>query len=487
MKQLLHISVRKNFKILRSFILVFFFNISLLFCQRSLHKVNIEKEIIKLLNSLQNVPTVNKDLESLILKYPEEATLILLNIFIKIREGWPDKMMDEFYKDKTICRLLAKIGEPAVDKLLEELKLSKNKWVKMGILDILGEIKSIKGYNTIVDIALKENDYGIQVSAIEALGKISREKSLNVFKEILIKGGAVEFAGSELLRVGISKSIPLLIDVMKDIKACEVGRRWATNLLIRIGEPSVVPLIDILNSEDSYTKWLAIFALREIGDTRAIEPIEKMLNDRDISVKKLTIDTLAKIGNHNLLPKLKLIAKEDPLGEIRLKAAVASRKLRINVISKKFIKYGKEIFGLSLGIKLCKRTYYVHNDEDYMMIKIFIKNLSNRTVSIPVSSLFFISYVKDKSGTTEKIYNYEQIDTYVIRNLNKKEELIKEKIKNSSVILNAGEIFSTTISIPLYFYVNKYNYLPRGRYRFFIQYMINEFSINSNYERFKIK
>lgn len=66
--------------------------------------------------------------------------------------------------------------------------------------------------------------------------------------------------------------------------------------LIAYGEPAVEPLIEhLLPSEKPWSRWAALWSLREIGDPRAREPIWKMLQD-SLKVDQIALDALNALG-----------------------------------------------------------------------------------------------------------------------------------------------------------------------------------------------
>ena len=77
----------------------------------------------------------------------------------------------------------------------------------------------------------------------------------------------------------------------KDLKIVSA----ATGALVKIGEPAVGPLIQILNDEDPRIRIIAATALGEIGNTQAIEPLADVLRRDDIAEKEAAL-ALAKIG-----------------------------------------------------------------------------------------------------------------------------------------------------------------------------------------------
>lgn len=63
-------------------------------------------------------------------------------------------------------------------------------------------------------------------------------------------------------------------------------RREAAAALIAIGSPAVEPVISALSDPDGDVRKRAADVLAEIGDTRAIAPLEGLFNDEDWYARK---------------------------------------------------------------------------------------------------------------------------------------------------------------------------------------------------------
>ena len=74
-------------------------------------------------------------------------------------------------------------------------------------------------------------------------------------------------------------------------------RKKAAENLARIGRPAVAPLICALDDRVSYVRALAAYALGNIGDPRALNPLKKALQDKDSSVRKEAKEALIKLGD----------------------------------------------------------------------------------------------------------------------------------------------------------------------------------------------
>lgn len=70
-------------------------------------------------------------------------------------------------------------------------------------------------------------------------------------------------------------------------------------------------LIDLLKSQDPYSRNRAIEELGKIGDHRAIEPLIAVLKDSDGVIRCNAAEALRKIGDKRVIADLERVTKED--------------------------------------------------------------------------------------------------------------------------------------------------------------------------------
>jgi len=132
---------------------------------------------------------------------------------------------------------------------------------------------------------------------------------------------AVEALGE----IGDTGAVEPLICLLKHEEMS--GVRWKTaESLVKIGAPSVEPLISVLQHSDSDVRWKAAIALGEIRDPRAIGPLIRQLSDTDRFVKSRVAHALGMIGTptiHSLIQAL-----HDGDGNQRWGAAIALGGIR---------------------------------------------------------------------------------------------------------------------------------------------------------------
>jgi HEAT repeat protein len=175
---------------------------------------------------------------------------------------------------------LVRIGDSALDTLIKALK-RKNKYIRVEVAKILGEIKSERAIEPLIN-ALKDRATEVRCAAARALWKIGTPEALE--------------AARVFGKIGDKREIEQLIKALKD-KDIRRATIWE---LEKIGdEKAVKPLIEFLD-EDKENLILcdAVRALGEIGDERAVEPlIKKLKKGFDFSFQMEAVEALGKIGS----------------------------------------------------------------------------------------------------------------------------------------------------------------------------------------------
>jgi len=102
--------------------------------------------------------------------------------------------------------------------------------------------------------------------------------------------------------IGDVKAVDPLIDALKDEE--EEVRQSAAYALGKIGDAKAVdPLIDALKDEEGEVRERAAWALGEIGDGKAVDALINALKDQEANVLN-SVDALGKIGDKRAVPEL---------------------------------------------------------------------------------------------------------------------------------------------------------------------------------------
>lgn len=456
-----------------------------LFCWTSvcgIEKREITEEKIK--NLLNGTATGNRkiwekkvnQLTFLVKKYPEISIDILIDTYLNAKIIFcigRNELIPRYMKGMAAYKLLLEIGKPVIDDLLEKYKKAEDEWEKKDILHVLNGIFKRTGgkefFDEILKIAKEEKEEIVVNEAIEILGEIGKEKAIPFLIQTLNKsnGEMVYYVEPQFLRIGISGIKPL-IEVLKNSELNRGTREAAAYILSKFGEPAVNPLISLLESgEDDYTRYLAIFSLGRIKDSRALNPIKKYLYDENKEIQEIVIETLGEIGTRKELEDLRKIKEVSKWLEIKRKAKRASIKIKF----KKFRRYkwGKCKEGFKMSIYNFEEMGYFLGHK-WIKIYVMIKNTSKVPKKLPISYLFFTLYLQ-KKNEIEKVFK-----------IGKEEKQNGKNLEKDPFILSPGEIFSTSFTYNL-------KGVKMGNYEMFLTYIPpkEKFSLTSNKIGIKIR
>ncbi|MBI4752992.1 HEAT repeat domain-containing protein, partial [Candidatus Desantisbacteria bacterium] len=95
-------------------------------------------------------------------------------------------------------------------------------------------------------------------------------------------------------KIRAAKAIPLLINIFTH--STDEYISLVSLSLIKIGTPSVIPLLQILNDKNPQVRQKAAYALGEIHDRRAISPLITALYEEDELPREDISAALVKMG-----------------------------------------------------------------------------------------------------------------------------------------------------------------------------------------------
>ncbi|GIV79630.1 HEAT repeat domain-containing protein [Litorilinea aerophila] len=116
----------------------------------------------------------------------------------------------------------------------------------------------------------------------------------------------------------LQANIQVLIAALRN--ADGLVRQKARIQLVRIGEPAVDALIQVLKQDDGPSHWEAAKALREIASPKAAPALIEALEDNQFSVRWLAAEALIALGQAGLEPLLEALA-ERPLSSLMIEGA----------------------------------------------------------------------------------------------------------------------------------------------------------------------
>jgi HEAT repeat protein len=198
--------------------------------------------------------------------------------------------------------------------------------IRLKALEILGDIRVEHTLPTILS-RLKDTDPQVRLTAVRALSLYERGETFSSVlamlhdRDIDVRREAVRALG----RIRDSRAIPSLIELLKTDAFI---RETAKESLCKIGEPSVDPLIALLEEKDlpPLAREEAVEVLGELRDPRAILPLIHCLDSKDRWEQRKSLEALCAIGRcaaNNLIAAL-----GDPKPLIRQSAAEILGKLK---------------------------------------------------------------------------------------------------------------------------------------------------------------
>jgi HEAT repeat protein len=225
---------------------------------------------------------------------------------------------------KLAVQVLRNNGMPAVGSLIQALKDDEDPNIRKETAEALGFIGDVKAILPLIQ-ALKDDDDRVQEESMKALIKIG-VPSIDALAKVLndrnnqVRKHAVQALGE----IKDARAVESLIQVFTDSDVDVLGD--AVSALEKIGIASVESLIKALKDRDSQIRKLAVVALGEIRDARAVEPLIQVLSDNDSNVRGEAADALSKISDIRAVePLIQVLSDND--SNVRGEAADALSKI----------------------------------------------------------------------------------------------------------------------------------------------------------------
>ncbi len=231
---------------------------------------------------------------------------------------------DEEIQQKAVETLI-KIGEPVVNPVIQALK--EDNWiVRLNAAKVLGRIRDaravpflISAYEPLGPLAMVDLDGQNEISeALMSIGEPSIEpliqflESCEIYEHNSIREGILQ----ALEKIADPRTVGILITSLK--REMNVPQKIAKEALIKIGKPSVEPLIQVLHEHSSMSvrdtdiRKSVVEALGRIGDKRAVKPLFQFLKDEDKSIRYAVDEALKKIGDAGVVePFIQILKNED--------------------------------------------------------------------------------------------------------------------------------------------------------------------------------
>lgn len=235
---------------------------------------------------------------------------------MRVLRGWESHSFDV---QRGAVEALARIGEPAVEALVEALR-DEDRFVRCHAADALRRIGDARSVQPLVQ-ALKDEYEIVRLYAMEGLGRVG-------------DAAAVE----PLIRV--------LNDEFREVPY-ESLRKHVVEALAGVGEPAVEPLIEALKDEDVRVREAVAEALGGIGDERAADPLVHALEDGHWSVRRRAADALAGIRGTAAEPAIRS-ARAEGVSLIKVYAVLFRR----DISAQEYAERARLVFGYSPGARV---------------------------------------------------------------------------------------------------------------------------------------
>jgi len=228
-------------------------------------------------------------------------------------------------RENTVAALNQIDDDRVIEPLLRVL-LSENTDVQQAAADALGKREIEDRAIEPVIAAVLDEDPDVREAAARALGMIKEARAVNSLitattlydkDEYLVLS---QYAIESLVKIGAPSVDPLIVLLGNDDGWIQDN---AAEALGNIGEPAVEPLIAALKDENPGLRTYAASALGDIKDARAIEPLLITLRDEDNNVSSRSREALSSIGAPAIEPFIALLKDKDP--KIRREAVLGLR------------------------------------------------------------------------------------------------------------------------------------------------------------------
>jgi HEAT repeat protein len=259
---------------------------------------------------------------------------------------------------------LGKMGVPAVEPLIRALK-DENKGVRGKAAEALGNIGDPRAVEPLIQTLKEDSDPDgyVHICTIRALGKIGDRRAvepiIQQFNERTTLWWKSEWAEIQkwtktkrmrekiaepmrhaletVIRRNVQVSVAYALGEIGDAKAVEpliqkLGdplqdiQKAAEEALAKIGKPAVDPLIKTLKDANMLRRAGAARAIGHIRDERAVQPLIQALRDKNLGVQWNATEALGKMGVSAVEPLIQALRDENY--DVRAGAAWALGEIR---------------------------------------------------------------------------------------------------------------------------------------------------------------
>jgi HEAT repeat protein len=151
---------------------------------------------------------------------------------------------------------------------------------------------------------------------------------------------------SEEVQEEIGKNVQQLVG---DLQKRDIyGGLQVIDSLAKIGEPAVDPLVDLLTNGPPNTRWRSAMALARVGEF-SVDPLIEVAATQDVSIRNPAIWALSEIGSSKAVEPLIRIMQEEESECCRILTAAALLKINdpagVEAVNREYERSGEEFRG----------------------------------------------------------------------------------------------------------------------------------------------
>ena len=200
--------------------------------------------------------------------------------------------------------------------------------VSLAAADALGRINDPASVPGLL-IAIEHPSEQVRLRSARSLGIMGVEADVEPLQAMLLRGEGLEIsvAGEALGRIGGPKGTDALLTALADPQPTT---RWHVSMaaLEGMGEPTVGPLVAMLDSQDAHARRSAAQALGWIGSPLATEALQRVLReDSEATVRGQAAWALGEIGDPAVRRGLERAKLRDPAVEVQTAAEWALSRM----------------------------------------------------------------------------------------------------------------------------------------------------------------
>jgi len=207
---------------------------------------------------------------------------------------------------------LTRIGDKKAVKPLRKIwKEENNKSIRIAAACAIAKIAQEEKALTTVISGLKDEEPAIRTFAAEALGEVGCDKAISALVGVLgdEDNSVQDAAAASLVKID-RPAVRALVGALENEKA--KVRRIAAKALGAIGDRKAIkPILGLLDDEVAEVRVAAVVALGEIPDEKIVKPVVDALKDKDEKVRRCAREVLVKMREAAIEPLIKMLGEND--------------------------------------------------------------------------------------------------------------------------------------------------------------------------------